>query len=861
MTAAAERERWQRLGSLLERALDLAAAERAAFLDRECEGEAALRRDVEDLLAADARPGGALDAPPEWLEKPGGALDAQAAWSRADRQRAATGDGDRQAAERDESGARIGAYRLVRPIGRGGMGAVYLAERADGQFAQRVALKLVRETFGSATVERRFRREREILAGLEHPNIGRLYDGGVAADGRPYFVMEHVEGEDLLAFCDRRRLPVRQRLQLFREVCAAVSFAHAKLVVHRDLKPSNILVTPAGVPKLLDFGLAKLLDAEAGGRAAEVTRAGEHFLTPAYASPEHWRGEAVTTTSDVYSLGVVLYQLLTGRHPWPTAAARVELLAGGAAAAPTKPSGAAAGDGRVGAAEELAAARGTTSRRLRRTLAGDLDGIVLTALQADSARRYPSAEALSADIDRHLAGRPVSTAPPTAGYRARRFVARHRRGVAAAAVALLVLAVLAGFYTVRLRRERDRAQREARKAAQVAVFLADLFELSDPQRARGRDLTAREILDRGARQVEGALAGQPELQAEMLTLIGRVYYRLGMLAEARDVLTLAVVRSRAANVGDSVAVAELLRQLGVALQDTGDLEQAGRRLHEAEAIFRRHRDRAGQASALTDLGNLDRWTGHYGRARRRFEEGLAITYTLGGEYDYLLSRQLHDLGLTLWRLHELAAARDALRRAQALDEKRYGPDSPAVAFNLATLALVEADAGNAAAALPLAERSLAIRRQTFGERHFQVAATHNLLGTVWWRQGDRRRAREHYDRSVALYEATLGEAVDLTWPLRQRCRLRVEQGEAKAALPDCRRALAIRQRAFAAGHPEVAVSTIDLLRARFAAGDRAGLESPCRGALEVLRGRLPTGHPRLVEAERLLADLLAAPGG
>ena len=848
---SADRARWRRRDEILDGALDLSAAEREAFLSRACGDDAGLRREVEELLAADARHSGALDEPPPWRRD--GAEGEEGVAESMD-----VAVDEAEAAAVDESGARVGAYRLVRAIGRGGMGTVYLAERADGEFAQRVALKLVRGSFLSSDVARRFRREREILATLEHPHIARLYDGGVSDDGRPYFVMEHVEGEHLLAFCDRRRLPLRDRLALFRDVCAAVSFAHANLVVHRDLKPSNILVTGDGRAKLLDFGLAKLLDPDRRGETLDVSRAGGLFLTPEYASPEQWRGEPVTTATDVYSLGVVLHELLTGRRPPPAGVAGPGATASGDTGKPSAGLGHPDERGSV----ELAAARGTTPERLRRALAGDLDNVVLKALRLEPGRRYPSAEALGEDVTSHLEGKPVTARPDTVAYRARKFVARHRAAVVATAAGALLVASLVVFYTARLARERDRARHAAAKAEQVSSFLLGLFQLSDPQRARGRNLTAREILDRGARQVGTALADQPAVQAEMLTLIGQVYFRLGMLGEARVVLERAVERSQAAGLDDTPVFAETLRELGQALEDVGEFDAERRRLGEAEAIFRRHGDQLGLARVLTDFGNLERWTGHYALAKRRQEEALAITPRLGPgpERESLLSRQLHDYGLVLWRLNELDASLASLERSLAIDERKYGPQSPVTAFTLATLARVRAEAGDAAGARPLAERSLAIRRQVFGAKHFQVASSLSTLGTVWSYAGSRERALDFYERSIALYTETLGpQSPDLAWPLRYRCLVLVELGRAREGLGDCRRALAIRQGAFDAEHPDVAVSTIDLARARFAAGEREGIEATTQRALVLLRRRLPPGHPRIVEAEELLGALRSAP--
>ncbi len=418
-----EAKRWHKLQELFHGALERQPGERHAFLDESCDGDLTLRDQALALLEASAEAETAIEmAIRHTLERSTASAERE------------TGSGER----------RIGPYRLLGVLGRGGLSTVYLAERADEQFRMQVALKLLRRGMESHDLLRRLRQERQILASLDHPNIARLFDGGSTQEGLPYFVMERIDGEPIDSYCDRLELSVEQRLALFRQVCEAVHYAHQNLVVHRDLKPSNILVTTDGVPKLLDFGIAKLLrpatNDDADGEELAVTAPQERMLTPAYASPEQLSGQTLTTATDIYSLGVLLYRLLTGRLPYELPAGQPrELERIVCEVEPTKPS------------------LGDSPPRLRRRLAGDLDNIVLKALRKEPERRYNSVAQLGEELSLHLRGMPVAARPATLGYRLAKFVHRHRTAVTATAAVLLVLAGLATFYTVQLRGERDRA--------------------------------------------------------------------------------------------------------------------------------------------------------------------------------------------------------------------------------------------------------------------------------------------------------------------------------------------------------------------------------------------------------------------
>jgi len=465
------------------------------------------------------------------------------------------------------AGRTIGPWRLLAPLGRGGMGEVWEVERVDGQFEQRAALKLLRPGMDSDEIVARFLRERQILARLVHPGIARLLDGGRAADGRPFLVLEKVDGATVTEHCRAAGLGVDERVRLIAEACDAVESAHRQLVVHRDLKPSNILVTREGRVQLLDFGIAKLLD-DTGGEAA-LTRTGLGALTPAYAAPEQILGEPVTTATDVYSLGVVLYELLVGALPHRRAGRTGAALAAELTRESVpRPSAQA----RRGAA---AGAGGRELRRLERQLRGDLDTILLKALARDPERRYASAAALGDDLRRFLAGRPVLARPDTAAYRVGKFVRRHWIGVASASLVVVSLAigfVAAAWQARRAEASSRAAAAEARRAERTKEFLISLFEVADPTKSGGETVTARQLLEQGASRLATELASEPELRADLLEAVARIEASLGLLdAAERSVETALALRTGA----DAPRRASAEATLGSIRIQQGDLEAAG----------------------------------------------------------------------------------------------------------------------------------------------------------------------------------------------------------------------------------------------------------------------------------------------
>ena len=739
-------------------------------------------------------------------------------------------DGDAPALDR-----RIGPYRILRELGQGGMGVVYLAARADEQFRKRVALKVIRSGAASEEVVRHFKRERQILAGLDHPNIAKLLDGGTTDDGLPYFVMEHIEGEPLLAYCDSRKLPVAERLKLFQAICSAVQYAHRNLVVHRDLKPGNILVAEDGSPRLLDFGIAKLLNPELAGEAPTATAL---VMTPAYASPEQASGGRVTTATDVYSLGVVLYELLTGHLPYRLLSRQpLEILKAISEQEPEKPSTA------VGRTEDVTAPPGGvalhvtpdrvsstregTPDRLQRRLRGDLDNILMLALRKEPPRRYASVEAFSDDIRRYLEGLPVKARQPTAGYRAGKFVRRHVAGVAASAVFVVLLigfAVAMAVQSARVARERDLAEKERAAAQQeretaqrVSAFLVDLFRVSDPSRARGNTITAREVLDRGTTKIATELKDEPEVRATLMTTMGGVYSNLGLYDKALPLLEEALQTRKAALGNEHIDVAK----------------------------------------SLNSLANLLRVRGDYPGAVARHREALAMLRKLVGNEHAEVARNLNNLALALSAMGDYAASEALQREALAMQRKRFGNEHTSVALALMNLAIVLENQGDYAGAEPLHREALAMKRKLLGNDDPAVASSLTNLANTLYGKGDYTGAEALGRETIALRRKLLGnEHPDLARSLNNLADVLMAKGDYSGAENVSREAVAMGRRLLGDGNPELAIFLVTHAEALCRAQKPADGESFARQSLAIFRKGLPAGHPHIAVAESVLGGCL-----
>jgi serine/threonine-protein kinase len=757
-------ERWRRIEEIFGAAAGRPPAEREDYLTRACGDDAELRREALELLAHDAADS-FIDNP---IKKAAYAVTA--------------------APPDEPAGQRIGPYRLMRLIGRGGMGEVYEAVRDDDEFRHRVAIKLIKHGMESDFVRERFLRERRILGSLDHPHIARLLDGGATAEGRPYFVMEFVAGETITAYCDRRPLSLDEKLRLFRDVCSAVQHAHCKLVIHRDLKPGNILVTEGGAPKLLDFGIAKLF-APDPGEAVTGAESTARLMTPDYASPEQLRGDAITTATDVYSLGVVLYELLTARRPYKfETCAPLEIARVICDTEALRPS-------------DASRMRDAAPAKLARRLAGDLDNVVLMALRKEPERRYQSVEQFSEDIRRHLAGLPVMAREDTLGYRATKFMGRHKAGIAALAL-LAALTVALAMSTVRIGRERDRANQAAATAEAVTQSLVSVFEFADPGQSRGNTIMAKELLDRGAAKVVLELKDQPLVQAKLMDTIGELYLAIGAYDRAEPLLADALELRRRTVGAERLDVAESLHHLAAVAYEKGDhagsetmyrealqlrrgllgakslkaaasMAGLGRALvargkfAEAEPLVRDalelrrsqlepgHKDIAD--SLLHGLGRLLGQQGKFAEAADVYRQGLAICRKLYGEENSFVAAGLNNLAVMLKELGDYPGAEALFRKSLAMRRKLLGAEHPDVAASLANLASLLQDKHEYAEAENCYRQALLLRRKLFGENHVRLAATMNNLGTLLAARGDYAGSESLHRQALAICRKEWGE--------------------------------------------------------------------------------------------------------
>ena len=570
--------------------------------------------------------------------------------------------------------------------------------------------------------------ERQILASLQHPNIARLFDGGRAPDGAPYLVLEYIEGEPIDAYCNRRKLSIAERIRLVRKICSAVHYAHQNLIVHRDLKPNNILITADGEPKLLDFGIAKLLDARHTAQTLAITHMDYRVMTPAHASPEQVRGEAITTASDIYVLGVLLYELLCGRRPFQLIGSSLldmeRILTEQEAPAMSAMIARTAHDAPELLAD-IADCRSTTAGRLRRDLHGDLDTIVAMAMRKDPERRYSSAEQLGADIDRHLRGQPVLAASDSWVYRARKFVGRHTVAVGASAVAVTALAAFAVVTFVQARHiayERDVATAERTRAEQVSSFLVELFELADPSRSRGAQVTARELLDVGARRVTLGLETQPETRALLLGTIGRVYNSLGLHADSVAILEEALATRIRIHGESDPEVAQALADLGSALCERGDLRGCEQRLGAALAMQRAllGADAPEIAPVMMEYAKLAQLQGALDLAEQRYEASIGLYRRHGRERTPEAASVLSEFaGLHVYRT-QLERAATLYRTALDIDRQALGLDHPHVGIDIHNLALTLHMQGKLAEAEPLYAESTQLLAKVLGDAHPQT---------------------------------------------------------------------------------------------------------------------------------------------
>jgi serine/threonine protein kinase/Tfp pilus assembly protein PilF len=765
------------------------------------------------------------------------------------------------------TGTRIGPYRVLRTLGVGGMGEVFLAERADAEFEQQVAIKVVHGGTLARGVQSRLRVERQILAQLDHPNIAHLLDGGTLPDGTVYIVMEYVDGVPIDSFCDSNRLDIAARLELFQTVCAAVHYAHQNLIVHRDLKPSNILVTAAGVPKLLDFGIAKLLDdRQAKQQTVAVTHADIRVMTPDHASPEQVRGHAITTSSDVYVLGVLLYKLLTGTSPFVIPSSRLTDIERAICEKDPPPPSVAVKHADPADAPGIAEARDTGSNRLQRTLRGDLDNIVIMAMRKEPDRRCSSSQQMASDIQRYLEGKPVIAQRDTLSYRTTKFARRHWLPVAAGvSVLFLILAFATTTYVQSLRiaaerdrvaEQRERAERERIHAEEISSFLVNLFKLSDPEENRGNQVTARELLDSSAQRLRAGLQDQPATKAALLTTVGAVYDSLGQYKDALPIL------------GESLALQpqshdksriDTLLELSRARVGAGDLngaeEPVQQALHLAQSYFGATSLESGLS--LRALGRLRQQQGRLGEAKDLYKRGLGILETTSAPPTDV-SALLEDLAQIYSDEHQWTLAKQTYERALEIDRRILGDDHPRVAIHLLNLAVVAQNLGDLKQAETLYRNAIHRMEHDLGEQHPQVADAKGDYGLLLQREGRLTEAEP-------LLRGALDIRLKLDGPNNYNvgyarvslAMLLHDEGDLPEAESEFRQALAIYDKSLPTNHQWRASLLMHFARLLVDRGKPEEALPLSEQSLKIWSATSAASSPRTAEAHSIHADVLA----
>lgn len=781
-------QRWERIQEIFEAAIELPAAKREQYLKEQCGEDKALFEEVISLIEADEAGHPIFDSESaiESLSLGGPAI-----------------------------GSKVGSFLLKSQIGEGGMGAVYLADRVEGGFEQQVALKIVRPDLGASHIIRRFRQERQILARLKHPHIAQLIDGGLTEDGRPYIAMEHVDGVPIDRYCRENNLDLEARLKLFSQACSAVEYAHSNLVIHRDIKPANILVSKRGNVKLLDFGIAKIVEGSEPVLRFDnnLTQTGFRALTPRYASPEQLRSEAVTTASDVYSLGVVLYELLTGLSPYKTGnAGSAELEQLIITQEPERPSSV------VAKSENGVATDSGARHKLARKLRGDLDTICVAALRKDPTRRYQTVQQLDDDINRYLTGRPIQARMDSFAYTFGKFVKRNTAAVSAIGVALVLLIGTIVFYTRQLSEERDNAKLEQAKANEVVRFLTDVFSASDPNVSSGEEVTARELLDSASVRLSTELANQPEIQSLLMFVAADIYYQLGLLDDANR-LGFAALETRS-KLPDTMNVdyIQSLGQMALFLDDAGAYD-----------------------SALT-------------MARREY----LIAREIFKDPDSSLATAEFDVAFIQRHMGEFDSAEVHYRNVERMQRATVSEMNGDLANTVNHLARLEMQRGNYDKAEPLVREALEMQRKIFGtDDSKDVIATLGNLGGILYRLGKYAAAESTFTHALACVVRIEGaEHPDVVGLTNQLAVTLLAEGKIEAAHGRFKEAYELGLRNMDSTQPRFLGIQLSYANFLLKYGDFRDAEPMLRNVVNVRRESLPPNHWITATSESVLADCL-----
>ena len=849
--------RLRKAKTIFLRAQQVGLSEREEIVDRECGDDAALRALVLDLLRGDQEP---LTA--ERL-----ADDIRAAY-----------EGSTLGTPAEARGSRIGRYRLIERLGEGGFGVVFSAEQSE-PVKRRVALKIIKLGMDTRQVVARFEQERQALAVLDHPNIAKVFDAGATETGRPYFVMELCVGEPIDAYCDRHKLDIPKRLELFEQVCAAVQHAHTKGIIHRDIKPSNVLVSTQdgrALAKVIDFGVAKAT----ASRLTEKTLFTEHAQmigTPEYMSPEQAEGSLdVDTRTDVYSLGVLLYHLLTGTTPFEgtklRSAGYAEIQRIIREQDPPTPSTRVSQS--TATIATVAARRDIEPRRLSLIIRGELDWIVMKSLEKDRGRRYESASGLAADVRRFLVGDAVAAAPPSKAYKAKKFVRRNRPLVFAigAVTVSLVAGVIAFAWQARVAsgqrdlavqareaeaKQRQTAEAERDRAARVAEFMSDTLAGAGPSVARGRDVTMlREMMDVAAARLDkGELKSAPDAELSLRATIGTTYNELSAMPEAKRVLEDGLKLARATHPGDHTQTAEILNALATVYQDMGDFEGAATLFRESLDMLRRLNpgDHLSVSVGLNDFASALSSGDKHDEADAVFRESLAMARRLfpGDHPD--LATNLSNFGAALFVRGDYEQAEPVLAEALAINRRLHPGDHPNTASTLADLGVLRSRRGDMAGAEPLLRESLEMSTRLYDKDHPEIARSMSNLASFLRDAGRLEESQTLYTEALDVLKRTFpGDHYRVAAAMNNVGLVLSDRGDNIGAAKYLRESIEMHRRVGTGKDALLAVSMVNLASILYASGDLPGAEAMMRDGLQILKDILPPDAPEVLS---VLANL------
>lgn len=764
---------WKKLNEIFHEAIALPKSERNEFIKKECGDDLDLKNEIENLIES-------AEGESDFLKDNAiGRVENYVSFIE------------------DLKGKKIGQYKLIKEIGRGGMGAVFLAERADKEFEQKVALKIVHNQFANKDLLKRFRNERQILASLKHPNISHLIDGGTTEEGLPYFVMEYVEGERLLDYCDKNKLSTNERLDIFQKICSAVSYAHKNLIIHRDIKPSNILVTKDGIPKLLDFGIAKPFSINDSKEAVTLTQTGGRMLTPDYASPEQVSGKIVTTSSDIYSLGIVLYELLTGHRPYqvnpnsPLEAFRIIC-----ESEPLRPSSIVTtkrerilddSETQKITPDTVSEYRNTQPEKLKRILRGDLDNILLKSLRKEPERRYATVNEFSNDIERHLKGLTVMATSDTFSYRAEKFIKRNKIPIIAGSlifISLLAATIVTLIQNSRVNEQRNlaeeqrkEAEKQQQKSERVTAFMVDLFR-GGKSKEKGQEISAKEIINRGSERVINELKDEPDLQATLLDTMANASINLGLFEEALKMSKM-TLKIRQEHFGKEHP--ETIRTLDSVFEtefSMGNYAEAGKLAKEILSLTRKVLGESPElAESLNDYAVSQNVLGNWKDAGQAYKEGIELTKKLLEEKDSRIEKHNtkayfkwakpvneigyaysnRNYGVFLIGIGKLKEAEKQFGDSLRIFRENATNEAEGLGYALNSLGGNQCYLGKFSEGIPKVKEALEIRQKLNGLEHSNVAYTKGVLGDCYYQNGELDKAESLLKETLVLREKLSSE--------------------------------------------------------------------------------------------------------